>query len=204
VINRFVTAALETAKPAEDRVDRNLIVPIIKDRPWLEETRNALASRGFKNVPETVYEDFAPGLIIVYAVDSSNTMRYLTPKDIEDAKLERKELRTLACQNLKRVLPNIERRGANGVFMLTAGGNYEASLLLLSSLWSGGRMPVKGNVVVAIPHRDVLFVTGSNDKQGIAKVKEAAAKSYGQGAYKLTPKLFVFRDGKFEEFVSPD
>ena len=38
VIQRFVTAGLETIGTTRDGVDRAKIVPVIKDRPWLEET----------------------------------------------------------------------------------------------------------------------------------------------------------------------
>jgi uncharacterized protein YtpQ (UPF0354 family) len=120
------------------------------------------------------------------------------------AKVERPELRALACENLKRLLPKIERHGTGGVYMVTAGGDYEASLLLLDSIWSGGEMEVKGEVVVAIPTRDLLLVTGSKDSEGIEKVKRMV-KEASSGAYRLTQKLFVYRSGRFEEFTgSPE
>jgi uncharacterized protein YtpQ (UPF0354 family) len=84
--------------------------------------------------------------------------------------------------------------------MLTAGGDYEASLLLLDSIWSGGEMELKGEMVVAIPTRDLLLVTGSKDPEGIEKVKRMV-KEASSGAYRLTQKLFVYRSGRFEEFT---
>ena len=202
VIQRFVAASLETAVTVKGSLDRTRIVPVIKDQKWLEDMRQSLHSRGFAKEVESVYENFAPGLVIVYAEDAPRNMRYLIPKDLEDAKIERKDLRAIACQNLKRLLPKIERHGSNGVYMLTAGGNYEASLLLLESIWTGGKIDVKGDVVVAIPTRDLLLVTGSKDQDGLAKVKQMVEKAYGEGSYQLTPNLFVFRDGKFDELTS--
>jgi len=201
VIGRFVTAGLETIGAIRDGVDRTRVVPVIKDRPWLEEARQALLSRGAKEVPEHVYEDFSPDLIVLYAEDSAKNIRYLVPKDLELGKIERSELRTLACANLKRLLPKIECRGTNGVFMVTAGGDYEASLLLLDSVWRDGQMEVKGEVVVAIPTRDLLLVTGSQDPRGIEKVKRMAKEASTGGSYRLTQKLFVYRNGKFAEFT---
>jgi uncharacterized protein YtpQ (UPF0354 family) len=200
VIKRYVTAGIETFGIARDGVNRTRIVPVIKDRPWLEETRQALLSRGAKESPENVYEDFSRDLIILYAEDSPKNIRYLGPKDLELAKVERSELRALACENLKRLLPKIERHGTGGVYMVTAGGDYEASLLLLDSIWSGGEMEVKGEVVVAIPTRDLLLVTGSKDAEGIEKVKRMV-KEASSGVYRLTQKLFVYRSGRFEEFT---
>ena len=204
VIKRFVTAGLETIGTIRDGVDRTRIVPVIKDRPWLEETRQALMSRGAKEVPEQVYEDFSPDLIILYAEDSPKNIRYLGPKDLELAKIERSELRALACTNLTRLLPKIERHGTNGFYMITAGGDYEASLLLLDPIWSGGQMEVRGDVVVAIPTRDLLLVTGSQNPQGIEKVKQMVKEASTGGSYRLTQKLFVYRNGRFGEFTSAE
>lgn len=201
VIQRFVASGLETTANTRDGVDRTRIVPVIKDRPWLEETRQVMLSRGAKEVPEQVYEEFSPDLIVVYAEDSPKNIRYLVPKDLELAKIDRAELRALACENLKRILPKIERHGADGLYMLTAGGDYEASLLLLDSIWSGGQMNVQGDVVVAIPTRDLLLVTGSENPQGIEKIRKMVKEATTGGAYRLSPKLFVFRNGKFDEFT---
>jgi uncharacterized protein YtpQ (UPF0354 family) len=201
VIQRFVMAGLDTIVTIRDGVDRTRIVPVIKDRPWLEETRRALMSRGAKDVPEHVYEDFSPDLIILYAEDSPKNIRYLGPKDLELAKIQRSELRALACANLKRLLPKIERHGANGLYMITAGGDYEAGLLLLDSIWSGGQMDVKGDVVVAIPTRDLLMVTGSQNPQGLEKMRQMVQEASTGGSYRLTQKLFVYRSGRFVEFT---
>lgn len=201
VIRKFITADLETINNPRDGVDRQGIVPVIKDRPWLAETRQALRSRGVEKIPQHVYEDFSPELIVLYAEDSPKNIRYLEPADLEQAKIDRTELRKLACDNLKRLLPKIESHGTNGFYMLTAGGDYEASLLLLDSIWSGGQIKVDGDFVVGIPTRDLLLVTGSRNSQGIEKLKQMASEASSRGAYRLTEKIFVYRDGKFSEFA---
>jgi uncharacterized protein YtpQ (UPF0354 family) len=205
VIGKFIAAVLETGAGVPDKVESARIIPVIKDRPWLEETRHALLSRGAQKTPEYVYENFILDLIIVYAEDSPKNIRYLTPKNLEELKIERKQLRELATENLKRLLPNIERRGTNGLYMLTAGGNYEASLLLLDSIWKDAQLDVQGDIVVAIPTRDLLLVTGSENQEGIEKVTQIVKKSFSEGfSYRLTQKLFVYRNGKFDEFRTGD
>lgn len=199
-IQRFVTAALDASRGSHDGVDRTRIIPVIKDRPWLEETRQALLSRGVKKAPESVFEDLNPDLIIVYAEDSPKNIRYLTPADLDEAKIERRDLRRLACENLVRLLPKIEYHGKDGLYMVTAGGDYEASLLLVDSIWTSGQMRVQGEIVVAIPTRDLLLVTGSKDAQGIARVQQIIKEASSGGSYRLTPKLFVYRDGRFAAY----
>jgi uncharacterized protein YtpQ (UPF0354 family) len=111
-------------------------------------------------------------------------------------------LRALAVENLKRVLPKIELRGDDEVMLMSAGGNYEASLLLIDDIWSSGQVKVNGDIVVAIPTRDVLLVTGSRNRAGLKRVRELAAKFVAQGPYELTDTLFRYHDGRFTKFGS--
>jgi uncharacterized protein YtpQ (UPF0354 family) len=91
-------------------------------------------------------------------------------------------------------------RAGDHVFLVAAGGDYEASLLLLDDVWSGGQIKVNGDIVVAIPARDVLLVTGSRDRTGVRKVRELATKLVAEGPYGLTDALFVYRNGRFTKF----
>jgi uncharacterized protein YtpQ (UPF0354 family) len=204
IIDRFVQSHRETVlnSQATESLDRTRIIAVVKDRLWLEETRQAMIKRGAKKLPENVYDDLNADLVVLYAEDSPKNIRYFSPADLEKAGIERKELRTLACENLKRVIPKIERHGGNGLFMLSAGGDYEASLLLFESIWDDFKKEITGDVVVAIPTRDVLIVTGSENTQGLEQMKQIVKKATAEGSYRLTTKLFVYRFGEFEEFKS--
>ena len=182
----------------EAGLDRTRVVPVIKDRQWLDELHYTLKGRGVAQ--QHLAEPFNKELVIVYALDDPNRMRYLTTQ--EDFGLSRAELRALAIENLKRVLPKIEMRRVGEVALMSAGGNYEASLLLIDEIWSSGQIQVNGDIVVAIPARDVLMVTGSRSRSGLKLVREMAAKFKSQGPYELTDTLFRYRDGRFTKFGS--
>ena len=200
IIKEYITAWLETITESKDEIDPTHIVPVIKDRPWLHEVQQALLERGAKRPIEYVYDDLNAELVVLYAEDSPKNIRYLVPENLSSLKIERENLRALACQNLKAILPKIECRGDSGTYMLTAGGNYEASLLLLDSIWAGKQIEVKGEFVVAIPSRDLLLVTGSEDKEGLLRLREIIKKNFESSSYRLTPKLFVYHEGKWLEF----
>jgi uncharacterized protein YtpQ (UPF0354 family) len=202
VITRYVTSAKENATTETLALDRDRIVPVVKDRAWLEEVHAALRERGQSGGIADVWEEYNPELVIAYAQDTASNIRYLTPDDLAELGLERSELRGVAVKNLLDLLPEVSIRGENGVFMVTAGGDYEASLILADTLWDGGQVKVAGDVVVAIPSRDLLLVCGSGDPSGIARVREMATKFAAEAPYRLTPDLFVRRNGRFERFVS--
>lgn len=201
VIAQYVASGIETYTASLETVDETRIVPVIKDTGWLEETRQATRTSGEQQPPEYVYDDLNGDLVILYAEDSARSIRYLTPSSLRELKVDRKALRETACKNLKNILPPIERYGNAGLYRVTAGGDYEASLLLLDTIWNRENFDVKGDFVVAVPTRDVLLVTGSNDGEGIARLKALAKKSYDDGSYRLTPKLFICRNGKFIPFL---
>lgn len=70
--------------------------------------------------------------------------------------------------------------------MLVADGNYEASLLLADEIWQSKQIPVKGDYVVAIPSRDTLLITGSEDVENLAKIKELATSTAKDSPYRRT------------------
>jgi uncharacterized protein YtpQ (UPF0354 family) len=204
VLERAVGAAREIAREAGRVVDPRRVVPVIKDKGWLEENRRALRASGAKDVSRVaeVNEDYNGALTIFYAEDREKGIAYLTAEELARAGLKRSELRALAVRNLKGLLPAIDLDGGDGLYMVTAGGDYEASLILVEDLWAGESIApkVKGEVVIAVPARDLLLVTGSKDPAGLRKVRELAAKVLKEGTYTLTDQLFVWRGGQFVPF----
>lgn len=192
-------AGLKEFGAAEVAIDRSRIVPIVKDRRWLVEVRQSVKARGKDEPPQNVYDDLNEELVVIYAEDSPKSIRYLIEKNLADLGIRREELRGLAVDNLKRLLPQI-RVEPNPLFSaVKLDGNYEASVLLYEEIWTQPRVKVDGEIVVAVPARDVLLVTGSRNMAGIAKVRELAAQIARESPYRLTSEIFVYREGAFRK-----
>jgi uncharacterized protein YtpQ (UPF0354 family) len=200
IIDRRVAAAVESTMEPQPLVAAN-IVPIVKDRAWLAETAAAAMRSGAKLAPERVIDELNDTLVVVYAEDTPLNIRYFGPDDLAKAGVARDALRALAVDNLRRVLPKVELHEGEDVNMLTAGGNYEASLLLLDDIWDDGSLKVDGEIVVALPARDLLLITGSRNARGIARMRELAREIRAEGTYTLTEELFVYRQGRFVRFA---
>lgn len=193
-------AGLVAPKDEIRKVDRSRVVPILKLRAWLAEVRTAAQAKGAVGVPEIVSDDFNEQLMIVYAEDNPNTLRYLLPEQLAGLGVKREDLRALAVANLMTLLPKIDIRTGPLITMVKAGGNYDASLLLLDDFWTSDRIKVDGEIVVAIPARDRLLITGSGNAAGIAQLREQAARTMAESSQRLTDTLFVYRAGRFEVF----
>jgi uncharacterized protein YtpQ (UPF0354 family) len=197
IIDVYAAGLAEKPARAAAKLDATRIVPVIKDRQWLEDNRKALRAKA-PNL-EFLFEDFNDELVIVYAEDTASRTRYLMAN--EDPGIDRAALRQHAVDNLLRLLPKVEVRNHDDVFsLISAGGDYEASLLLDDNMWRGGQIKVNGDIVVAIPAKDVLLVTGSKNRKGLTMVRKLAAEFAGQGRYRLTDALFVYRNGRFVKF----
>ncbi|GFE79024.1 hypothetical protein GCM10011487_10240 [Steroidobacter agaridevorans] len=199
VIARYVASFAESTKEPGP-LDPQQIVPVVKDRAWSKEARRAARARGGKAPAEQVIEELNDDLVIVYAEDTPQNIRYFGPKDLQEAGVQKDKLRALAIENLRRILPHHEAVKGPLVSMMTAGSDYVPSLLLLDEVWSAEELGVEGEIVIAVPTRDVLLFTGSNNKEGVKKLRELAKKTAADGPYSLTDRLFVYRGGKFERF----
>ena len=197
IIGRYVGVLSETTQKSNTALDRSRIVPVLKSQRWLAGVLLAAKESGKAQAPEPLTEPFTGELAIVYAEDRQNSMRFLTTRDDVG---DRSKLHDLALANLSRILPKIEMRaGADGLWLISAGGDYEASLLLTEGIWSSGQIKVDGDTVVAVPAKDALIVTGSRNPAGVARLRKLAAE-LAAGPYGLTSTLLVYRNGKFAEF----
>jgi uncharacterized protein YtpQ (UPF0354 family) len=197
IVQAQVSALMEAGGDANGlpKLDRTRIVPVIQDRQRFD----AMQRRGREQTPplDLVAEPLNGELVVVYAENRLGALRILSSRDDVG---DRARLREAALTNLSRILPKIEiRPGADGVLLVSAGGEFDASLLLADNLWTGGQIKVDGDIVVAVPAKDVLIVTGSHNAAGLARLRAAAAK-FAFGPNGLTSALFAYRDGKFVRF----
>jgi uncharacterized protein YtpQ (UPF0354 family) len=178
--------------PPRTTLDPSRIIPVVKDRAWLREYQEKVRAAGGRQ--EQLVEDLNSELVISYAEDTPNAMHHLTTDEYSG---DRRELRAFAIKNLMRVLPEIEMRVLNEyVSIISAGEDYTPSLLLLDHLWTGGQIKVKGEIVVAVPARDVILVTGSRSGK-MTNFRAFAADLYAKGPYSLSDRLFVYRNNAF-------
>jgi uncharacterized protein YtpQ (UPF0354 family) len=199
VIRRHVAAHATTL--SEHRpIDRSRIVPIVKSRRWIADYAALVTEQGFGEEAVAVHDVLNSELVVAYAEDRDTTYRFLVPRDVTQLGIARDELALLARDNLAQLAPPPELVTGPLAFAIRVDGNYEASLMLYSDWWEGRPIKVDGDYVVAIPARDVLMVTGSNNEAGIAQLRALARQTVQNGTYAIVDTLFVFRDGRFERF----
>ena len=177
-------------------IDRSRVLPILKTRKWLADIQ-ASSMQGSNIMP--LAHDYNDELVVLYALDDPDHLTYISTEDYERAGMTRRELKTVAIENLKNLLPRPVIR-ANPLFsIIIAGKKYESSLLLLDDLWKG-LAPTKDEVIVAIPNRNMLLFTDSGNQKGIVALRKQAIQLKKQSSQGLTDILFVYRNGQFTRF----
>jgi uncharacterized protein YtpQ (UPF0354 family) len=199
IINRYMDSSNELYKEKEAiNIDR--IIPLIKPIDYLDDLRQISKENGKEKEPWIVYEKYNDQLIIVYGEDSEKSISYFTNEDFSKLNISRETLLDFSIKNLKRILPDIQKIGEKGSYGVSAGGAFEASLILLTKLWSKENFDVGGDFIIAIPNKDLLFVTGSNNLKEIEKIEKLSSDSYKTGNHPVSPYLFKWNGKKFEKY----
>jgi uncharacterized protein YtpQ (UPF0354 family) len=199
VIDRHIErlATSEWAK-TQVKLNHSKIVPVVKNRRWLAETEREIKKAGVDQEP--LVEDFVDDLVIAYAEDTPKIFRYIARHEYKD---RWENLRSLAIRNLSRVAPKVQLRGMNEhVTIVSAGDDYTSSLLAVDPFWASPERfkVVKGDVVVAIPTRDVILVTGSANGT-IKNFRALVADIHDKGPHPVSQTLLVFRNKRFAKFT---
>jgi len=200
IIVKYINASGDLYNPS-DKIDINRIVPVIKDKNYIADIEKSLSEKGgVKSNTDLVYEKYNDELIVVFAEDQETSIKYFSNEDFIKTGFQRDSLLAKSIKNLNQILPEIQSVGDSGLYGIIAGGDYEASLILFESIWNKDNFDVKGDIVIGIPTRDLLFVTGSSDTKGLENVRENVKESYERGSYFLTTELFIWTGKKFEIF----
>lgn len=161
------------------------VVPLVRSRDVLRgQSYGPERSKGPAIVP------YVGDLVIVYALDMPSSIRSLTRATRNELPVEDRELLDRARHNLLDHLPEISRWDGDHVSMITADGQYESSLMLVDELWTDLAAQVDGDLVVAVPSRDVLLFGGTGDPRTVPALREAIETVQSDGGYLVSDHVF--------------
>jgi uncharacterized protein YtpQ (UPF0354 family) len=90
-------------------------------------------------------------------------------------------------------LPSIRRR------RVVTGNNLEACTLLATTWWEQMATQVPGEIVAAVPSRDVVLFCSSKSREGLATLMSVSAEVLQrETTHALTNRLLVWRNGKWK------
>lgn len=131
-------------------------------------------------ITHNLYED----LMLCFAVDTGSSYELLQHKILPlNPGLTPEKLYEVAVHGLAiEVDGQIKIHGdPEEIVMITAGGNFEAALILLPYFWEHIHNVMGSEVIVAIPARDLLFITKASNPDAILKLKNMVQQSFEDG-----------------------
>ena len=202
IVTRYVEATMAALNVDPTSLDINRLVPVVKDWGFIEHARKMVGVSGTPDdeIMQT-FERYNDSLVVVYAEDSNHTIKYPAWETIAQAGLEMAQLRPLAVENLQRIMPPMQTlKFERNLYGIMAGGSYEASLILIDSIWQERKFEADGDYVIAMPARGYVFITGSQARSVIPRVRHMAVDAHRDSPYPLTDQLFIYDGAKFVEY----
>ncbi len=181
-----------------------LIVPRIKHTNFLQALRDI--GTGPDDTPLT--EPLVADLLITYAFDLGDTFQMVCPHDCQRLGLNHPQVRQVAVTNLRKQIGQIQAENlAEGklttpLLVLATGNDLEACLLLLDEIWEPFNRQVVGEMVVAVPTRDLVYVTGSQSPEALQVVREAVVEAQNrERTHSLTRHLLIRRGRQWQIYA---
>jgi len=179
--------------------DASRIVPVIRRQAPRSDDVIVLAPE-FRPISENLVGE----LLVMYAFDLPGHFEYASGHSCSILGLDPESLRKLSVRNLTRLRSKPEiLRPSGAVNMLRLDGDLEASLLLVDHLWPQIASAIAGEVVVGVPSRDVLAVSGTGVTGGIEMLRRAVERAWKRAhnpKLMLTPSLLVRRADSWQVF----
>jgi hypothetical protein len=176
------------------RAERERVVAQVKHRAAVEQVVELYGADG------PVTEPLAGDAVLLYALDLPNGIMPLRESQRLSLGLAREALRGLAAENLLALHDVVRVSGYPGHthLMVTCGGNYEASMLLVPELWAEIDPVLQGDRVVAIPNRDLLLIGDGANPALVEQVAGFAKEMNEKGAYPVVPHLLTWREDRWQ------
>jgi uncharacterized protein YtpQ (UPF0354 family) len=182
-------------RPAEAKVTRSQFTAVVRNDSFL-------AGLPENERAQAISEPFAASLVVVYMVDDHGIARLARPKDLSDSGVTRDALRAVAEWNIAAVLPEALGCERDAVTALPAGSFYQSSRLLLDKQWSD-LAAKKGQVVVAVPSNDTLFVACDATPATFKKLATTIQNTYPRAARPVSPSILRWTPSGWQELKPP-
>lgn len=187
IIGRFIASIIE----AKDVVVKDeSIVAVIRKREYVESMPDAGA--------DILHEPFGADLVILYMSDLPSAMVPIDKEALPGRDVA--SVRATALANLHKWLPKVvtdDTMKVGNLYSVEENPMLSPSLLLLDDFWKSIAPRFPGDVLIALPRRDQLFIFDDDgDPRSRARVRALIDVTIEENFNLLSPMLYARRNGK--------
>jgi uncharacterized protein YtpQ (UPF0354 family) len=177
---------------------RSRILPMLKPAGLLNE-----ADR--RGLPRPAARPFLAELIITYVIEEPQRLVYLNENHLERWAIGAQHLHEAALPNLQqrtidRARFTISGDAAQPLIVASSGDAFDATRILLPELLENWQRHMPGNLLLAVPHRDLLLAFSDDDGDVVERIA-AQVRRDAVTANGLTDRLFCLIDGELRVYA---
>lgn len=137
---------------------------------------------------------------IFYALDAEKTYRLIDEKLAKKLQLDHQQVKELALFHV-RSLPRKMKEdtvAGNIFYFFHANDGYDASRILDFSLLEDMKKKITGDMVVAVPHQDVLIIADIRNEIGYDIIAQMTMQFFAEGHVPITSLSFIYENKELE------
>jgi uncharacterized protein YtpQ (UPF0354 family) len=137
---------------------------------------------------------------IYYALDLGQSYRLIDEKMLTGENIPAKQIKEAALFNMRSLSTDLkEDKVADNIFyFLSTNDGYDASRILNDSFLKQMQSKITGNMVIAVPHQDVLIIADIQNNTGYDVMAQMAMSFFASGKVPITALSFAYEDGELE------
>lgn len=204
-LEAHVKSTLEQLRQLTDpALSTELLRATLKNDDYMKSVRELDAPGADSANNRLVSKRLAGDVWTVVVVDMPTSMRMLNYGDLAELQISADEAMTDALKNLDS-LPEVEPTVLKDskVRALITQDSYGSARMLLVDRWKKRTSGLDGDLVAAVPARDVVLYTGSQNSEDVAALHLLARRMSDKEAYGLSSQLFRFTGDGWEPY-SPE
>lgn len=147
-----------------------------------------------------VIEEHTAETNIYYVVDLGKSYRLMDEKMLESMKLSKQQLKEMALFNVRKLdnkYTTDEVKG-NIFYFINSNDGYDASRILNTTFLNEIQYQCEGEMLVAVPHQDVLIIADIRNKTGYDVMAHLTMEFFTKGLVPITSLSLGYDKGHFE------
>lgn len=182
IVDRFIASITYDHNQPVDEKD---IVAVIRTRDYVDQMDE-----------DVLREPLGADLVILYMADRPDAMAPLSQKRLPGKSLA--DVRRAALDNIRKWLPHMvsnDELGDGLLYFVEGNTMLSTSLLLLEDFWKSVARRFPGDVLIALPRKDQLFLfdDSATARAGARRLIDATME---ENFNLLSPQLYARRGGK--------
>ena len=184
-------AIAQMADKTLESISSSQIMPVIRATSFEKKTK--------QGVP-FIYDEHTAETAVYYAVDLGKSYRLIDESMLEDLKLTEQQIREMSLFNVRKLSNSYTTDEVKGniFYFINSNDGYDASRILNTAFLNEIEAQCQGEMLVAVPHQDVLIIADIRNKTGYDVMAHLTMEFFTKGLVPITSLSFGYKQGHLE------